>query len=90
MNTLSVHARRMERVQEKALERNHSLLRRNKCSLHRLFSLNERVDANKKVSSLHTYMNFIGYFSFYWNVLQNTQKNEKKERKGNYIDLLHQ
>ena len=26
-------------------------------------------------------MNFIGHFSFYQNVLQNTQKNGKKEKK---------
>ena len=26
-------------------------------------------------------MNFIGYFSFYRNVLQNTQKNEKRKKK---------
>ena len=27
-------------------------------------------------------MNFIGYFSFYWNVLQKTQKNEKRKEKA--------
>ena len=27
------------------------------------------------------YMNFIGHFSFYRNVLQNTQKNEKRKKK---------
>ena len=83
----------MERVQEKALERNHSLLRRNKCSLHRLFNLNELVDSNKKVSSLYTYY----IYELYWILLillecftEDPKKNEKKERKGNYIDLLHQ
>ena len=30
---------------------------------------------------IYIYMNFIGYFTFYLNVLQNTQKNENRIKK---------